>query len=485
MADALDIFKSIEPEILVASFTPEGDVVFRNPAWLAVFGAQDRPWDRLLLDDRQEITQLIREAATGLLSTNQLFLAHLSEREEPLPVLLNILPVHSRTGDDVRISAVLLNGEVLAEPSTWTTSQTVRHRMENLGRMTMGIAHDFNNLLSAMLGHIELLKSTPGGDEGTALQEHLQAIEHAALDGATLVRKIQQYIRQEKQTDYEPLNLPTLIHDCVVLTRPYWYNEPRRQGIAIDIHLELDAVPPIMGAAAELRDVFVNLILNAVQAMPRGGDITIGTLFEPDRGVQVHITDTGTGMTDPVQERIFEPLFSTKGTRGTGMGLSVCYGIIQEHDGTIEVKSRPGFGTTFTLTLPPAAPPLEAPIPEPEAPSGRRVRILVVDDEPMVRTVLSRLLALKGHTVLEASSGAEALSLTESERFDLVFTDQGMPEMSGRQLARALRRRHRNLPILLLTGDTDAGLPDENVTMVMAKPFKLDTLEATIQQLLA
>jgi CheY-like chemotaxis protein len=166
------------------------------------------------------------------------------------------------------------------------------------------------------------------------------------------------------------------------------------------------------------------------------------------------------------------------------MGLSVSYGILQEHDAVVSVESELGKGSRFDLTFPPAREALPAQGPQaPEEPT-RTARILVVDDEPMVRSILVRLLALKGHVVRQAASGREALDLVDEEPFDLVFTDHGMPEMNGRQLAHALRRRFPALPIVLLTGDTDIGDTGEDIDVVLSKPFKLETLEATIQQLL-
>ncbi len=486
MPDPLESLTPVESEVFVATFSSEGMVHFRNEAWISVFGETAHPWARCSADDQTLAIDSVREAGRGSLVTRRLFMVHLPDRDEPLPVLLHFLPVHlAASGQRPEMRAVTVVGEALAEPSTWTASQTQRHRMETLGRMTMGIAHDFNNLLSSVLGHIELLKSAPPGEVPPALlTEHLNPIEQAALDGAALVGKIQQYIRQEKETVFEPLDLPTLIRDATVLTKPYWYNDPRRRGIAIDLALDLAPVPPIMGAAAELRDVLVNLILNAVHAMPRGGSIRFETRDEGVRGVVLRITDTGTGMTENVRARIFEPLFTTKGKRGTGMGLAVSYGIIQEHDASIEVASEPGVGSTFTLTFPPAETAEAAPAPEAETPPARRARILIVDDERGVRTVLCKMLALRGHTAVEAASGAEALALVERETFDLVFTDQGMPEMSGRQLAGALRRRFPELPIVLITGDTEAGAPDDHVNLVLGKPFKLQHLDFAVRQLL-
>lgn len=276
MVDTPEPFAPFEPELLVATCSPQGKFVNANEAWQALLGSTEDAWTRLSLEDRDLARQCVKEAAAGQLVTNQIFPVQLHEHHEPVPALLHFLPVHQidDTGDDY-VQAITITGEALAEPTSWTISQTQRHRLETLGRMTMGIAHDFNNLLSGILGYTELLKTfTVEEAFSETYAEHLGTIEKAALDGAALVRKIQQYIRQEKQTLFEPLDLPSLVQDCIQFTRPYWYNEPRRQGIDIQLDLDLNEVPPVMGSAAELREVFVNLILNAVQAMPEGGRLT-------------------------------------------------------------------------------------------------------------------------------------------------------------------------------------------------------------------
>jgi signal transduction histidine kinase len=474
------------PDLLVATCNAAGGMIFSNQVWTSVFGQDEDPWARLNENDRQLALEYLAEAGKGILVTNQIFMVKIPNRYEPLPVLLNFLPIHGPNADPAAENrTVTITGEALAEPTTWTISQTQRHRLETLGRMSMGIAHDVNNLLSGIIGHTELLKAALVEAQGAApLKEHVHTIEQAALDCAVQMRKIQQYIRQEKLSDFELLDLPSLIQDCVTLTRPYWYNEPRRQGIAIACRLDLQEVPSIMGSASELRDVLVNMILNAVQAMPDGGTLTFSTRYDPARGVLLLVKDTGTGMTEQVRARIFEPLFTTKGARGSGMGLAITYGTIQEHDGNIDVASKLGEGTTFTLSFPPANLPPPAAVPESDKAPSRKANILVVDDEFMVRSVITKLLALKGHSVVEAASGAEALSVLEECQVDLIFTDQGMPEMNGREFARIVRDRRPALPIILLTGDTEAGEPDETVDVVLAKPFKLDQLEATIQELL-
>ncbi len=483
----------VEPELLVATCTPEGAFVYRNAPWKQVLGGGGDPWQRLAGEDPTLVADAIRQAAGGVLVTNQLcavrHTVRHTDRDEPLPVLLSFLPVHLPTDESAsaggarQVRAVTITGEVLAEPSSWTPSQTQRHRLEALGRMTMGIAHDFNNLLSALLGHAELIKNEAEHRQLPAsVRESIDTIEQVAIDGASLIEKIQRFVRQETQTHFEPVMLPTVIRDCITITRPYWYNEPRRQGIHIDVDTNLDKVPPVMGSAGELREIFVNLILNAVQAMPEGGRLTFTVDLHAREGVRVQIEDTGVGMSEEVRAHIFEPLYTTKGRSGTGMGLTVSYGIVQEHEGAIRVTSAPGHGTRFTLTFPPAE---DVPVPE-EAPvevrSPQPARVLVVDDEQKVRAVLTKLLAFKGHTVAQAASGAEALALLENASFDIVFTDYGMPAMNGHQLASALRRRLPALPVVLLSGNTEVTATDD-VNALLGKPFKLSELETAIQQL--
>ena len=486
MVDTPEPFAPFEPELLVATCSPQGKLVNANDAWQALLGSPEEAWTHLSPEDQHLARQCIKEAAAGQLVTNQIFPVQLHEHDEPVPVLLHFLPVH-QIDDEGRnyVQAVTISGEALAEPASWTISQTQRHRLETLGRMTMGIAHDFNNLLSGILGYTELLKTFAVGEAlAETYTEHLGTIEKAALDGAALVRKIQQYIRQEKQTLFEPLDLPSLLQDCILFTRPYWYNEPRRQGIDIQLDLDLNEVPAVMGSAAELREVFVNLILNAVQAMPEGGSLTLSTSYRPGAGAQVRVADTGLGMSETVRKRIYEPLFTTKGEHGTGMGLAVSYGIIQEHEGTIHVASKLGEGTTFTLTFPLALETTPAPDEEAAELPSVSARILLVDDEQMVRAVLTKLLTLRGHTVWAAESGPEALVLTESRPFDLIIVDQAMPEMNGRDLAQLLRKRFPTMPIVLLTGDTEVGEPDEDINVILSKPFQINEVEATIQKLI-
>ncbi len=477
---------TVEPELLTATFSLSGDAASCNEPWTSLLGTTDRPWARLSEDDQDLVESAVMEACKGSLVTNRLVSVDTPDREEPLPILFNFIPVYDESDGDngTNAQAVTATGEVLAEPPSWMISQTQRHRMETLGRMTMGVAHDLNNLLSGLIGHIELLKNQVERASLTdSIRPSIETIETTAEDGAALIEKLQRYIRHDTKQHFEPVDLTELIEDCITLTEPYWYNEPRRQGIEISVKTSFEEVPDVLGSASELREVFVNLILNAVQAMPEGGTLRFETYTNDKGQVAVNVSDTGIGMSDEVQQNIFEPLFTTKGDDGTGMGLAASYGIVQEHEGTIDVSSEPGEGTRFTLSFPPAdgePAPVEEPSSEPADPDS--VSVLVVDDEEMVRSTVTRLLSLNGHEVDRASSGAEALTMFGENEYDIVFTDFGMPEMTGAELSRELKEKAPDLPVILLTGYTETEKAIEEVDGILSKPFKRDELEASIQK---
>lgn len=483
-ADTPNVLPLLAPELLYACVSPRGEILSSNTEWDKIFGDTDL-WGRLLPEDRRFAEEYISEAAAGSLVSNQAFLVDSPLREHPSPVLLHFLPIRlpEMTAGHY---PVMITGEMLQEPASWARDQTKRRRMEMVGQMAMGIAHDFNNLLTSIIGHIELMKTHI--EEFPSGAEHLQAMEGAAADGAALVRKIQRYIRHEKRERFEPINLHVVMEEVSALTRPYWYNEPRRQGIEIKLITEIEEAQPIRGSEAEIREVLVNLILNAVQAMPEGGMLTL-RVFGDEHAIYAEIEDTGIGMSDSVRDRIFEPMFSTKGEAGTGMGLTVSYGIIEEHEGLMQVRTQVGKGTCFSLRFPPLRRigplPTEEEVPaQTSTPTESKpgLRILVVDDEPMVRSVAVQLLRLRGFIVDEASNAQEALRIVASQPFDLILTDLGMPEMSGSELARQLKKKKPFLPIILVTGHTDAEDQSEHVDAVVRKPFKVDQLVDCIRK---
>lgn len=492
----------MNPDLLVATWSCRSSsarkpcsIVHCNEAWRHVMGPTHSPWGRLPGSDQHRALEALDEAAAGALVTELLVSAQTPSRDEPLPVLLNVIPVRNVAADGAHVGAITVTGEVLAEPSSWVPSQTKRHRMETLGRMTMGVAHDLNNLLSGLMGHLELVREADVLHRlPDDIQQSLKTVHRAASDGASLIQKLQRYIRDDTDVHVETLDIETLINDCLMLTQPYWRNEPRRQGIVIEVERAYEHPGPIRGVASELREVFVNLILNAVHAMPNGGTLrftTHETQIPLDdaaddasaqvSAVGVKVADTGIGMDDDVQARIFEPLFTTKGEDGTGLGLSATYSIVQEHDGTIQVDSTVGEGTTFTLRLPQADGAASTPAsPHKQTDTTPQCRILVVDDEAMVRRTIEKLLAHQGHAVTPVGSAQEALKELRTSTYDMVFTDFGMPEMNGAELAEAIHAEHSGMAVVLLSGYTDTSPALPHVDHVVSKPFTADDLRGAI-----
>src|SRR5205823_4173536 len=246
-------------------------------------------------------------------------------------------------------------------------------------------------------------------------------IERAAKDGAEVVRRLQQFAGMRRTTPPRVVRLEEIVADVLEMTRGRWQDAPRAQGVEITVHTALGALPPVAGDPAALRELLTNLVLNAADALPGGGRITIETR-EDAGAVVVAVSDTGIGMPDEVRRRAHEPFFTTKGVKATGLGLSVAYGIARRHGGDLTLQSEEGRGTTVLVHLPASA---EAPPMRPPAPPRRRgpLRILLVDDQPEVRRALGEMLASAGHTVVTAAGGSEALHLLEGDpAVELVVT---------------------------------------------------------------
>ncbi len=224
-------------------------------------------------------------------------------------------------------------------------------KLNALGEMAGGVAHDFNNILAAILGRTQLLLHDVQDPE---VRRQLQVVEQAALDGANTVRRVQEFTRVRQDESFETLDVNRVLLGVVELTRPAWEAGAKRRGIAIGVELDLRSTLPLAGNASELREVFTNLVLNAVDAMPWGGHLSISTA-DQEREVEVVIRDDGIGMDEETCSRVFDPFFTTKQVKGTGLGLSVAYGIVTRHRGTIAVASEPNLGTQFTLAFPTGA----------------------------------------------------------------------------------------------------------------------------------
>ena len=357
-------------------------------------------------------------------------------------------------------------------------------KLTALGKLAGGIAHDFNNILQAILGYVQLMAKNAENVE--LVRRGLEVIQTAATGGAETVKRIQQFARLRPDEAFILLDLNQVIREAVAITRPRWEELADKRGRPTELRLELETIPPILGRPATLSEVITNLILNAIEAMPSGGTLTIATRREGADTVACTVTDTGVGMSELVRRRIFEPFFTTKGKTGTGLGLSISYSIVTRHGGEIRVKSQLGKGTSFTLLFPVGA---EA-VPEPPAPTearrGRAGRILLLDNEPQVLRLLTAMLRAAGHSVTPAESGPEALALFAPDHFDLVLTDIGMAGMTGWEVADRVRALDPRVPIAFITG---WGLSEEDTERCRArgirhclfKPVQPDDLLQAIQ----
>jgi nitrogen-specific signal transduction histidine kinase/CheY-like chemotaxis protein len=359
-------------------------------------------------------------------------------------------------------------------------------KLRALGQLASGVAHDFNNSLAAILGRAQLLRRQIKDE---ALVRNLEIIQTAAEDAAATVRRIQTFARKSPAKEFEVLDVGSLLNDAIEITRTRWQNEARLRGLEFEVTLQADSGQHTSGSASELREVFVNLIVNAVDAMPTGGKLSISIKRHDADRLRLQFADTGTGMPEDVRQKIFDPFFSTKGAQGTGLGLSVSYSIIERHEGSISVASEPGSGTVFTIDLPAAAVKSESEEAPPENVEMPSLSILVVDDEPSVRETLAEMLEVMGHHVLLAESGQDALQTLARNNCSLVFTDLAMPEMDGWETTREIRKRWPEMSVVLVTGYGTGTLPPEGednlVNGIIGKPFDFAQISETIMSIVA
>jgi signal transduction histidine kinase/CheY-like chemotaxis protein len=378
------------------------------------------------------------------------------------------------------------------------TQQTVmqQERLRALGQMASGIAHDINNALSPAAVYTELLlESEPSLSQRA--RKYLDTTQRAIGDVANTVARMREFYRQpEPALALTAVDLNLLIEQVKDLTRAKWSDMLQRRGAVIQLQTEpAPDLPAIAGVESEIREALTNLIFNAVDAMPEGGTLTlraksVGSAAKP-RQVEVEVADTGVGMDDETRRRCLEPFFTTKGERGTGLGLAMVYGIVQRHNADIEIESAPGKGTTVRLRFPaaPTATAASEPVVE-QMPS--RLRILSVDDDPLLIRSLCEALESDGHVVVTAHGGQEGIDIfreskKRNEEFSVVITDLGMPHVDGRKVASAVKSDSPSTPVILLTGwgqrlVAEGDIPP-NVDRVLNKPPKLRDLRAALAEL--
>jgi signal transduction histidine kinase/CheY-like chemotaxis protein len=372
-------------------------------------------------------------------------------------------------------------GRRLAEaPRGLTRNEDLRALGETVG----GLAHNFNNSLAAILAYTELMLRE---SESEPARRRLMVIRDVALEASATVRKLQEFVSRQPQVAFGPVGLPAVIAEALELTAPRWRDEAERKGIVVAVTQDMEALPPIEGNAFELRDALVRLIHNAVDAMPKGGALAIRAAAEASGWVVVEVRDTGIGMSVETRRRLAEHARSLQPGRGAGHGLAEVYDVIERHGGSVDIESEIGKGTTVRLRLHasrfqiiPASEGLaERQPPRPD----EAVRVLLVDDDPRLLTVLSDVLRSEGHAITTAATGEEALAMFDPGAHDVVITDLGMPKMNGWEVAQRIKTRSPATAVFILTGWGEGVSAHESmqfVDRVIAKPV---SAEALLEQL--
>ncbi len=365
-------------------------------------------------------------------------------------------------------------------------------KLRAVGELAAGVAHNLNNALTVIQGRAQLLMMRTE-DEST--KKSLEVITRAVADGSQTLRRILDFARRDTAQDFAPVDLAELISSSVEIARPKWQNRSATRTGSINVTIENQGAVYVLGESAELREVVLNMIFNAVDAMPDGGTIETGTRGELDTAC-FWVADTGCGMPPDVVARIYEPFYTTKGERGTGLGLAASHGIIARHGGRIMVVSEEGLGTRFEVRLPLYEKSTLARKREEDAAAAlpvqvKRARVLIVEDEERVRAVMRDTFETAGHDVTEAATGSQAIAYLEEakeEKFDLVVSDLGLPEISGLHVARWVKEHSPETFFILVTGWPEMVTPEDyekgRLDVVIKKPFAgTDVLEEAVKLL--
>lgn len=445
------------------------EVVGRSPA---VLFQDPAVFDKLLERIGESETGQVAKMDVNLMTTSgETYLAD-----------VNLVRYADGCGD---VAGYILVIEDITKRKAFSEKIIQSEKLAALGTMAGGVSHDFNNLLMAILGHIQLILPQVEDEE---IRRRLQNIEKAVYDGSNTVRRLQRFTERERDSKSVPstVDVEEAVKDVVELTRPRWKNFMERSGHRIE--LKLDLAPNCLAAinASDLREVLTNLLLNGIDAMPQGGVLSFRSYSQGDH-VTIEVSDTGIGMSKEVAEKIFDPFFTTKGIGNSGLGLSVSWSLLGRYGGDIQVKSKPGKGTTFTIRLARTSGVKVQIAAKPEDGAGS-YRLLLVDDDPEILNILRDMLRLKGHRVVATNDGEKALELIDAGKFDLVLTDLGMPVVSGWEIAKRTKAKNSKTPVVMITGwgaqYEEEDLAGRGVDLMLAKPLSWDKLLSSIEKML-
>jgi len=348
-----------------------------------------------------------------------------------------------------------------------------------LGQLAGGIVHNLSNFLSAILGRVQLLKSKVSDE---SLLKDIELIEKASQNAGKIISQLREFSKPRTHVNLVPIDVADIIEDALEITKSKWKDEAELKGIKYEITKDFpeDRLMAITNRS-ELREVLVNLIINAIEAMPGGGKLTLGIYNVNGEKVAIYIADTGVGINPEIMSRIFEPFFTTKSEYGTGLGLSIAYDIIKSHNGEIFVESELGKGSKFTIVLPASQQKVSDAIKKSTLKeSPRKLTILIVEDDESVFYLLQDIFTNLGYRVLPAEDGKKALEYIQTEKFDIAIIDIGLPDISGWEVSKAIKQKNAQIPVVILTGwglnISEEEMKRKGADYIISKPFELDGL---------
>jgi signal transduction histidine kinase/ActR/RegA family two-component response regulator len=493
---------SIGPSLLMAGFTGWGLYLATHP--LAELSGQFRVAAVLISSALQlfigisMIVLMLEEARASTDQMHKEIRAVQSEKES-----LQVQMISTEAKFKSLFGENELQGDLqMAYEQLRATQQTVvqQERLRALGQMASGIAHDINNSLTPIIGYSDFLIDVHS-DLPADCKKYLQCIRTAAGDIAHMVEQVRQFYRRRDQDEpLQAVDVNAIVMEVIAMTRPRWRDIPQREGVVLEIKTELaGGLPQIRENQGELREAITNLVLNSVDAMPKGGVLTLGTRVLHRRSehgeitprVIVEVRDTGVGMDELTRQRCLEPFFTTKGPKGSGLGLAMVYGMMRRHQGCIEIDSQEGHGTIVRLMLNPVETPVAAPQPVEMEVGIPPLRILCIDDDQRIGAMLQQVLTSRNHQVEIADGGQKGVDAfrraqKRGEPFQVVITDLGMPNVDGRQIVRMVKDESPATPVIMLTGwaammDQEAHLP-KDVDAIVSKPAGIDQLLEVLAQ---
>jgi signal transduction histidine kinase/CheY-like chemotaxis protein len=464
----------------VAIFDAEHRLVRCNPSFAEVTGLGGRPAVGLQAIDAfpsalAEIAPILEVAKASPHKARIAFM----HSGRPRLMEATFIPL---AGDDAGGGMLFFATDVTEhERAVAHEARSRERRLAAVGQLAAGVMHDVNNALNPIVAAAYLLEVH--ADDPAAVRDYARRIAMAAETGAATAARVGRFIRQEPMAggSEETVDLDVVADEVLAMTRPVWTQRVERGSI--ELVRQSHGAAHARGIAGEVREALLNLVQNAIDAMSLGGTLTVTTGAE-EESAWVEVRDSGPGMSDEVRERAFEPFFSTKGRKGTGLGLAEVYGIMKRHRGQVELKSEPGEGATVRLTFP------RATCPAGITPAGSRAirsrRILIVEDHEDGREFMRALLQSDGHAVVGACGVRDAMEkLAGDGGFDLLIADIGLPDGTGWDLVRSVRDRFPHMHVGVVTGWEPRSEPQVPVSFSLRKPVRAQALLDVVAQVTA